>query len=139
VLIGIYFLVLEIRAGEQSNTIGIQQSYTANSIQIAALTSSDEFALILEKGETGEDLSSLEKRKLNSLINIYIAQFNYMRRLYDRGIATEDELIQGSFLVRNLASNPAAREIMLQREESLKQIALEEGVVERYIRESNLE
>lgn len=137
VLVGIYFLVLEIRAGEESNTIGIQQAYTANSIQILTLTASDEFSSILEKGATGEELTALEKRKLNVLINMHLAQFNFLRRLYERGIATENEAIDGAFVLRNLASNPAVRDLILQRSDELQQLALEEGGAERFIRELN--
>ncbi|MBL4572086.1 MAG: hypothetical protein JKY86_03310 [Gammaproteobacteria bacterium] len=137
VLVGVYFLVLEIRAGEESNSIGIQQAYTSNSIQISTLRMSDEFASILEKGDLGQELSSIEKRKLDGLIDIHLAQVNFMRRLYQRGIATEEEFIAGGFVLKRLAQNLAVREQILLRNDRAQQFALEENGIERFIQEFN--
>ncbi|PCJ22490.1 MAG: hypothetical protein COA96_14265 [SAR86 cluster bacterium] len=137
VLVGIYFLIAEIQTNNESNTIGIWQTYSTNNVQIYSTLASDEFSSLLEKASTGESLDSTENRQLFYVANLFQTQSNYIRRLYDRGIASNEELIQVYNGYRGFAQIPAVRDIVMARSEETKQLVLEDGGVEKYIQESN--
>ena len=135
VLIGIYFLVIEIGTNTESNTIGLQSAYTSNFVQINTLFASEETSSLIDKAASNEELSSAEERQLYYLVNLVQTQSNFMRRLWERGIATDEEFINAYNGYRDFAQEVSlVRELVLQRSERTQQLVLEDDGVEKYIR-----
>lgn len=136
VLAGIFFLIAEIQTSNDSNTISIWQTHAENAVQINLALASEDFSSLLEKAALEEELSSVEERQLRNVVNLLQTQANYIRRLYDRGIATDEELIEGYGMYRRFARIPAIRELVLRRSSQTRQLVLEDDGIEKYIQET---
>ncbi len=134
VLIGIIFLVLEIRTNTESNILGVQEAYSSNFIQINTLATSPEIAGLLLKSRSGDTLTPVEDMQLDAYFRLFLTQTNFIRRLYDRGVVSEIELIEAYEGVRRLIQQD---ENIRRRTEQLstiyRQLLLEDDGIEQYM------
>ncbi len=133
VLIGIVFLLIEIRTNTQSNTLGMQEAYSNNFMQINAVDITHEMAEIIHKSNVGESLSPIEEFQLNAYFQMYLTQTNFIRRLYDRDVATEAEFREMYLYLGKITNNPYFRQFALGLPEVYQQLLLEEDGFERYV------
>ena len=133
VLIGIVFLLIEIRTNTQSNTLGMQAAYTNNFFQINALDVTQDMAEIIHKSTVGESLSPIEEIQLNGYFQMYLSQTNFIRRLYDRGVATEAEFREIYEYLGKIKNNPYFRQFALGLPEGYQRLLLEEDGFEQYV------
>ena len=139
VLVGILFLVQEIRTNTESNILGVQEAYTGFFIQINSLMVSEEMADLAYKTQIGEPLSPAEELRVDAWFRLLINQFNFMKRLYDQGVVTDNELRETVGTVRyviqgNQGFQRRADEIFSG---DYRQLLLEEDGLEAYIQSSN--
>ena len=134
VIVGIIFLALEIQTNTETNRIGIQGAYAGNWIEVNTLIAGNsETAAIYEKAIAGEELNDVEHRQFRHIVRLYATQSNLMRRLYEDGIATEDDLRGGYRAFRELAQYDAFRKEIELMSEVSQRILLDEDGLENYI------
>jgi Zn-dependent M32 family carboxypeptidase len=93
VVIGIIFLALEIRTNTATNRIAIQSSFSANWVDInGGIAYNRDLAEIIEKAIAGEDLNTVEHRQFHHYVRQLSSQAALMRRLYQEGFATADDV-----------------------------------------------
>jgi hypothetical protein len=100
VVIGIIFLALEIRTNTATNRIAIQSSFSANWVDInGGIAYNRDLAEIIEKAIAGEDLNTVEHRQFHHYVRQLSSQAALMRRLYQEGFATADDVQYEGFMI----------------------------------------
>lgn len=134
VIAGIVFLALEIRTNTQTNVIEIQEAFSNNWISINSLLATREMAEVLEKAAANEELSGIERRQLLYVVNLYGTQGNLMRRLYERGIASEEDFRNGYRAFRTMAREMEYfRKEVERRSDLQRSLVLDDDGLDRYI------
>lgn len=138
VLVGILFLVQEIRTNTESNILGVQEAYTGFFIQINSLMISEEMGELAYKTTIGEPLSPSEELRVDAWFRLLINQFNFIKRLYDQGVVTDIELRETVGTVRYvIQGNQGFQRRTESLSEDYRQLLLEEDGLEAYIQSSN--
>ena len=134
VLVGIVFLVLEIRTNTESNILGVQEAYSSNFIQINTLATSPEIAGLLLRSRNGEPITPLEDMQLDAYFRLFMTQTNFIRRLFDRGVVTDIELREAYEGVRRFIREDGNFRRRAENTSAIyRQLLLEEDGIDRYI------
>ena len=134
VLIGIVFLILEIRTNTDSNIIGMQQANSGNLVELNIAMASQGFSEVIYKARTGEELTNIENEQMTYIFRLYLTQANYVRRLFERGVVSEAEFREVWVPLRGWAQE---MDWVQQQGSAIprgyRQLLLEENGIESYL------
>ena len=138
VLIGIVFLVLEIRTNTESNILAVQEAFSSNYLQMNIHSTTKESAELLHKSLSQEELTPVEELQLDAYLRLQLTQGNFIRRLYERGVVSAEELQTAWQGVRFIIQNDRNMERRVRELPEVYQLLLlEEGGIEKYIESVN--
>jgi len=103
-----------------------------------SILASEEYSDVWQKADAGENLNEVERTQFLLILRMYFSQANLMRRLFGRGIATEDELREAYGPLRNIANRiELARELIIEMAEGgsgrVSELVLDENGLENFI------
>ncbi len=134
VVVGIFFLAMEIRSNTASNRIAIQSAFSTNWVSInGGIAENPELAAVIEKAIVGEELNDVERRQLNHFVRQHASQANLMRRLFAEGFATVDDVRNAYSGLRRYAVYERFREEIEELSERNQRIILEEDGLEKWL------
>jgi len=131
VVVGLIFLGLEIRANTASNRITLQTVFSTNWVQINGdVATNRQLANVIDKATTGKELDSADKIQLDFFIAQRMSQAALMRRLYEEGIATREDVRRAYTSLRRYAYHDSFKEAYERRMSSRNQkmVFEEDGV-----------
>ena len=131
VLIGIVFLVFELRSNTESNRIALSTQFSSNWVAINGdVATNPDLASVVQKAISGESLDEVELVQLDFFIQQRAAQAAMMRRLYQEGFATRDDVHRAYRPLRRFAGFEIFRDAYIrgQSERNQRMIFDEDGV-----------
>ena len=135
VLIGIVFLVFELRANTASNRIALTTEFSSNWVSINGdVATNRDLAAVVQKALANVELDEVETVQLEYFIQQRAAQAAMMRRLYREGFATREDVHRAYLSLRRYAGNETFRNAYLSRQSERNQrMILEEGGVDWWL------
>lgn len=131
VLTGIVFLVFELRSNTESNRIALTTQFSSNWVTINGdVATNRELAAVVQKAVAGAELDEVESIQLDFFIQQRAAQAAMMRRLYQEGFATREDVHRAYQSLRRFAIYDTFRETFLrgQSQRNQRMIFEEDGV-----------
>ena len=131
VLIGIVFLVFELRSNTESNRIALTTQFSSNWVAINGdVATNRDLAAVVQKAIAGEELDEIDSVQLDYFIQQRAAQAAMMRRLYQEGFATREDVHRAYLSLRRYAGFETFRDAYLrgQSERNQRMIFEEDGV-----------
>ncbi len=131
VLIGIVFLVFELRSNTESNRIALTTQFSSNWVAINSdVATNRDLASVLQKAIAGAELDEVESVQLDFFIQQRAAQAAMMRRLYQEGFATREDVHRAYQSLRRYAGFETFRDAYLrgQSERNQRMIFEDDGV-----------
>ncbi len=133
IVAGIVFLAMEIRSNTESNRISIQSAFSTNWVNInGGIAQSPDLAALIEKAIAGESLSIVEHRLFHHYVRQLLSQAVMMRRLYEEGFATKDDVRNAYRGLQTYIEYPRFREEFQEFGEPNRQIMLEKDGLEKW-------
>jgi hypothetical protein len=135
VLIGIVFLVFELRSNTESNRIALTTQFSSNWVAINGdVATNRDLASVVQKAVSGAELDEVESIQLDYFIQQRAAQAAMMRRLYQEGFATRDDVHRAYLSLRRFANYDTFREAILRgQSERNRRMIFEEDGVDRWL------
>lgn len=131
VIAGIVFLALEIRANTASNRIALTTQFSTNWVEINGdVATNRELASLVQKAISDQELDSVELVQLDFFIAQRLAQAAMMRRLYEEGFATRDDVRRSYNSLRKYREYKIFRQAYERRmnDRNMKMVFEEDGV-----------
>ena len=134
VVLGLVFLVIEIRTNSATNRIAMQATFTSNWVAINGATANNpQLAEVITKARTNALLTDTEMEQLRGLVGQFRSQAAFMRRLYIEGFATKDDVRNAYRSLLSWSQYDAVRSIIMERSERTQRMVLEEDGLEEWL------
>ena len=135
VLVGIVFLVFELRSNTESNRIALTTQFSSNWVAINSdVATNRELAAVVQKALADAELDDTETIQLDFFIQQRAAQAAMMRRLYREGFATREDVHRAYQSLRRFATYDTFREAFLRgQSERNQRMIFEEGGVDWWL------